>query len=107
MRLVYAAADPIEAEILREYLAAHGIVASVFGGIAWGARGQLPADIYPQLALHDERDETRARELLRQYEEHRHAHGQWACSCGESSPVTFESCWNCGAEKPKDPALSR
>jgi len=100
MDVVYHAADPVEAEILRAYLAAHGIDAMVIGAPLWGARGELPADAYPRLALHDGRDRETALRLLRQYERRRHAHASWSCGCGEQSPVTFETCWSCGAERP-------
>jgi hypothetical protein len=99
MSSLYQAADPIEAEILRQYLEVHGIAVSIFGSMAWSARGELPADAYPRLHLQDPRDEARARELLHQYERRRHAHGLWHCDCGESSPITFETCWNCGVER--------
>lgn len=96
MHTVYLAADPIEAEILREYLAAHGIACTILGAGLWGARGELAADAYPRLCLQDLRDQERARELLRQYEHRRHAQAEWRCGCGECSPVSFESCWHCG-----------
>ena len=99
MSALYLAADPLEAEILREYLAAHGIAVDIFGSFAWGGRGDLPADAYPRLHLQDARDEARARALLHQYERRRHAGGLWSCACGESSPMTFETCWQCGAER--------
>jgi hypothetical protein len=100
MTPVYAAADPVEVEILRAYLAAHGIDTVVLGSPLWGARGELQADAYPRLMLQDERDESRARDLLRRYERGRHAHASWICACGEHSPVTFEICWACGSERP-------
>ncbi|MGH8462345.1 MAG: DUF2007 domain-containing protein [Stenotrophobium sp.] len=100
MNTLYVAADPIEAEILRGYLAAHGIATSVFGSFAWSGRGDLPVDIYPRLQLQDERDHDRARQLLAQYEQHAHVHSIWRCGCGECSPAYFEACWNCGASPP-------
>lgn len=100
LQTVYSAADPLEAEILRAYLAAHGIETRVIGAPLWGARGELPADAYPRLVLCDDRDDGRARELLRLYERRRHAHALWRCACGEESPVTFETCWACGVERP-------
>lgn len=100
MHSLYAAADPLEAEILRAYLAAHGIEVLVFGVPLWGARGELPAEPYPRLMLRDAGDAARAQALLQLYERRRHAHASWACSCGERSPVTFETCWCCGAERP-------
>jgi hypothetical protein len=100
METVYLAADPIEAEILRQYLEAHGIACTIVGAGLWGARGELAADVYPRLCLHDAAQSTQARGLLRQYEHRRHAQAEWRCACGEASPVHFESCWQCGAARP-------
>jgi len=100
MDTFYLAADPIEAEILREYLAAHGIACSVLGSGLWSGRGELGADIYPRLCLQDERDSGRAKDLLHQYERRRHSHAEWHCACGEDSPMTFETCWQCGEPRP-------
>ncbi len=100
MDTLYSASDPIEAEILRSYLQSHGIEVAVFGSPLWGARGELPSDAYPRLILQDQRDLDRAKTLLKQYEQRRHAHAIWPCGCGENSPVTFESCWACGADRP-------
>jgi hypothetical protein len=97
---LYQAADPLEAEILKDYLAAHGIAVDIFGGYVWGGRGDLPGDVYPRLHLRDERDKSRARELLRSYERNAHIPWQWQCICGENSPDNFAICWNCNAEKP-------
>lgn len=96
MSSLYQAADPLEAEILKDYLAAHGIGVHILDGHAWGGRGDLPANIYPRLALQDERDEARARDLLRQYERNAHNPWQWRCACGELSPDNFSVCWACG-----------
>lgn len=98
MHTVYTAADPLEAEILRSYLAAHGIAARILGAGLWSGRGELPID-GPRLAVEDVARVDTARELLRRYEHRRHAHAQWACSCGETSPIHFELCWSCGAER--------
>lgn len=97
MDTVYLAADPIEAEILREYLAAHGIDCEVFGSGLWSARGELAADAYPRLSLRNPADRPAAEDLLKQYERRRHTHAEWTCACGEPSPMHFETCWNCGA----------
>lgn len=104
MHPVYLAADPIEAEILREYLAANGIECTVLGAALWGARGELGAAPYPRLFVHEATHVERARNLLEQYERRRHAHAEWRCACGESSPIHFESCWHCGAQKPERPS---
>lgn len=100
METVYLAADPIEAEIVREYLAAHGIATSILGAALWGGRGELGAAPYPRVCLQQDGDRERALDLLRQYEHRRHAHAEWRCACGESSPIHFESCWQCGTNRP-------
>jgi hypothetical protein len=100
MKAVYLAADPIEAELVRDYLAAAGIEAYASGINAWGGRGELPLDAYPRLHLRDPGDEVRARALLREYERRAHIPWHWRCPCGECSPEYFEICWHCGADKP-------
>ncbi|MFT4045794.1 MAG: DUF2007 domain-containing protein [Solimonas sp.] len=97
---VYAAADPLEAEILRSYLAAHGITVQVLGTALWSARGELPADAWPRLVLDDASLLEPARELLRRYEHRRHAQASWPCACGERSPNHFDFGWSCGRERP-------
>ncbi|QHS10482.1 DUF2007 domain-containing protein [Sinimarinibacterium sp. NLF-5-8] len=100
MTPIYAAADPVEAEILRAYLADHQIDSIILGAALWGAGGELPVNTYPQLALTDERDTERARELLRRYEHRRFSQATWQCPCGEANPITFDLCWACSAERP-------
>lgn len=100
MHTLYAAANPLEAEILRAYLAEHGIRAQLLGAGLWSGLGELPADNWPRLMLDDDSQLAPARELLRRYEHRRHAGASWTCRCGESSPVHFEICWSCGHERP-------
>lgn len=100
MHTLYAAADPLEAEILRCYLAEHGIRAQVLGAGLWSGLGELPADSWPRLVLEDEAPAAHARELLRRYEHRRFAQASWLCGCGEHSPVHFEICWACSGERP-------
>jgi hypothetical protein len=100
MKTLYAAADPIEAEILRSYLAEHDIAVQILGAGLWSGRGELPVDAWPRLMLEDEGQRDEARELLRRYEHRRHAQASWSCECGERSPVHFEVCWSCGRERP-------
>lgn len=100
MHTLYAAADPLEAEILRGYLAAHGIATRILGAALWSAHGELPIDSGPRLILDDPLQAAAAHELLRQYEHRRHAHASWRCACGEESPIHFELCWACARERP-------
>jgi hypothetical protein len=96
---LYLAANPVEAEIVKDFLATHGIATRVRGGYAWGAVGELPfVEAYPRLYLEDERDRERALALIREYEQPvEKIH--WRCpQCGEHSPGHFATCWNCGTE---------
>jgi len=97
---IYLAANPVEAEIVKDYLAAHGIAVTVRGAL-WGAVGDIPMpEAYPRLYLEQERHRDRARELIRQYES-RIEGPAWTCAaCGESAPGTLALCWNCGTARP-------
>ncbi|MGQ0697432.1 MAG: putative signal transducing protein [Panacagrimonas sp.] len=92
---IYLAADPVEAEIVRNLLGCEHIECDIFGAMLWGGRGEIAADPYPRLVLRDPRDEARARELLREYREGS-LRPAWTCGCGESVPGNFAACWSCG-----------
>lgn len=96
MEVLYQAADPIEAEIVRGLLAAERIEADVFGSLLWAGRGELAADPYPRIVLRDPRDRERALELLGEYRAAQAA-VCWTCVCGEAVPGNFAACWACGA----------
>lgn len=95
MALVYLAADPIEAEIVRGLFAAERIDCDIFGAMLWGGRGEIAADPYPRVVLRDARDELRARELLREYRDGGRLQPAWTCRCGETVPGNFAACWAC------------
>lgn len=92
---IYLAADPIEAEIVRNLLATERIQVDVFGSLLWSGRGELAADAYPRIVLRDPRDEERAHELLAEYRRGGIA-PSWTCICGEAVPGNFAACWACG-----------
>lgn len=94
---IYSAADPLEAQIVVNLLAAERIDCDVFGSMLWAGRGELAADPYPRLVLRDERDHERAMELLDEYRSARDIQPVWTCGCGESVPGNFAACWSCGA----------
>ncbi len=96
---IYLAADPIEAEIVRNLFAAERIESDVFGSMLWSGRGELAADPYPRIMLRDPRDEPRARELLAEYQAAASTsatQAPWTCACGEAVPSNFAACWSCG-----------
>ena len=94
---VYLAAHPLEAQLVADFLAAHGVHTRQQGAFAWGAMGEIPMpESYPRLYLQDERDRERAQALLREYERGA-GPGQRDCpACGEASPAIFARCWSCG-----------
>lgn len=97
---IYLAADPIEAEIVRNLFATERIEIDIFGSMLWSGRGELAADAYPRIMLRDPRDEPRARELLAEYRSSPATWSSaphWTCACGEAVPGNFAACWSCGA----------
>lgn len=100
---LFLAANPVEAEIVRDYLAAHGIETDVLGNFSWGAVGEVPlAEAYPRLFLRRDADLARALALLRNYESGSTGPAQHCRSCGESSPAGFSVCWSCSAALDSD-----
>lgn len=100
MNTLYLAADPVEAHLLRDYLAARGIEVALPDLHAWGGRGDLPVNLYPRLLLRDESQRPAALAALAEWERPVHDREDWRCACGETSPTTFERCWACGNERP-------
>lgn len=101
MSTLYLAADPVEAHLLRDHLARHGIEVDLFDLMSWGGRGDLAVNTYPRVSLRDPRQEAQALALLRDWEADRSHIIDWQCACGEPSPETFEQCWACGAARPE------
>jgi len=91
--------DRIQAYLIRDLLAMHGVRTHLFNENMQGAVGGLPVDAaLPQIWLEDDCDLERARGLLARFEADRGREGEYLCgACREPNPVTFESCWNCGA----------
>ena len=98
MKRFYAAADLIEAQLLKDLLKESGIVTEIFNQNARGGIGEIPiTHAYPELWLLDEHDEARARELIDQYENTEVPNGVTLCNhCLEENPRNFASCWQCG-----------
>jgi len=99
MSALYLAADPIEAQILRDYLRDNGIAVRIDGEHLWSARGELPME-YPRLYLLDAADELQARALLAEYERRANNPSIWRCMRGETAPLHFEQCRNGQTDRP-------
>jgi hypothetical protein len=90
--------DRTQVYLLRDILAMHGIASHVFNEHMSSIVGDVPPDVaLPQLWLDDDADHVRARAVLRDHVAAGNRKGSLFCpACGEESPATFESCWNCG-----------
>lgn len=97
MQRLYSAANLPEAYLVRGLLAAAGIEARVFNEYAGGALGELPfSEVAPSVWIEEERDLTRARQVIASYEKPAAAPGSTRCvACGEESPRDFSICWQC------------
>jgi hypothetical protein len=106
MKKLYEAADRIEAQILKDALGANNVAAVIIGDYLSGAAGELPANIYPAVWVVEDRDLSRAEELLRDFTKSRSSMAEnntWRCSrCGERVEANFEVCWNCATPRVKD-----
>lgn len=96
---VYQAADLQEAHIVLGLLTQARIEARIFNEHARGGLGDIPfGETYPTIWVEDERDEVRARNIIRDYQSQPVATGVVFCpECGEESPAHFAVCWKCGA----------
>jgi len=90
--------DRVQAHLLRDLLARHGIRAHVLNLHGQSAVGELPPEVaLPQVWLDDGADRDRARALLARHEADARRTGVRFCGrCGEENPETFELCWQCG-----------
>jgi hypothetical protein len=102
MKKVYVAADWMEAQLVFDWLASNGLEPKMEGVYRQGAMGQLPVDATPSLWVADafaERAEQEIGAFHRRTRE-REQQEDWVCAgCGEPSPASMDSCWNCGRER--------
>ena len=96
---LYLAADPLEAHLLRDFLAERGIAVDLLDLHLWGGRGDLPVNLSPRVHLRDPRQRAAALAALAEWKR-RGSGVDWHCSCGEPVPDTFECCWACGRQRP-------
>jgi len=100
MICVYVARQRLDAYLVADRLKQAGIRTHVFNEHMSSIAGDVPPDVaQPQVWIADDRDEPRARALLREMEvDARRTRGAplHCRKCGEQSPGNFELCWNCG-----------
>lgn len=91
------------ASLLRERLAAEGIVCLLRNDELSTALGEIPfVECYPELWVVDDEVYPRARLLLDKWMEEAGAScPEWICpDCGERIEGQFLSCWKCGRMSP-------
>jgi hypothetical protein len=95
---VYVASQRYDAWLIADRLNQAGIRAHVFNQHASSIVGDVPPDVaQPQVWIERECDLDRAQVVLREIESAGSRIGDVACmACGETSPRTFDLCWNCG-----------
>ena len=98
LKRLYAAADLIEAQLLKDLLHEAGIVTEIFNQNARSGTGEIPfTHAYPELWLRNEYDHERARQIIDEYENTDISAGVIFCgNCQEENPRNFASCWHCG-----------
>jgi len=87
-----------DTHIVANLLRHAGIAVQVFNVNASGAFGELPMESsLPQVWLEQDKDESKARALIENYQHTAVSHIVRPCSqCGEENPIAFETCWSCG-----------
>lgn len=104
-REVYLAADPVNAEIVKDMLVDRGIAAHVRNQHLWGAMGEVPTTVYPEVWVDDPADYERARQIVSNFEKGPVDTGtEWTCpGCGEIVEGQFNACWHCQYPRPGQP----
>lgn len=99
---VYDAADPIDAQLVCDWLRAHHLQAETRGQYLSGATGELPPGNLCSVWIAEPRHKDLARQLIEQLEADRlrSAQPRPCPACGELCESQFELCWSCGASLP-------
>lgn len=97
MMRVYSAADLPGAHMVLHLLREAGIEAVVFNENAQGGLGEIPfVHVWPEVWVMDDRDASRAREIIRVIEQIDTTAQKCCGACGEVNPGNFQCCWRCG-----------
>jgi len=96
MKKLCTAANPTEANVIKDFLIDHGIEADIQGEELWALRGELPIT-YPEIFVPDAQVE-KASELVNSFRKNNDQSNltPWTCEkCGENIEGQFTDCWNC------------
>lgn len=103
MKKLIVSQSLVEVEAIQSILEQEGIRCTIKNQHTSNLAGEVPfAEVFPELWLIDDEEETKAQEILTRLQRQGTAEGEkWRCSkCGESHSVQFTSCWNCGTDRP-------
>ncbi len=96
MRLVYLAANLIDAQIVNDLLSSERISSKILNQSAIGATGEIPLNqVYPEVWIQQDSDYANARVIIEEFDKHISVEDILCNSCGEYNPGNFEYCWNC------------
>lgn len=100
MQKIYSANNLPDAYLIQGLLAEAGIESQILNEYAQGGLGEIPfTQTYPEIWLLNERDITKAKKIINQFEQTPSETGKLLCkNCHELNPDTFETCWHCGAQ---------
>lgn len=103
MKKVYSSSDNIQTGFLKGILEARNIQVLVKNEMLLGAAGEVPpTEIWPEIWVMDDRDETIAKTIIEQVLTPTIEHKQWQCNqCGEWIESQFSECWKCNASRPQ------
>jgi hypothetical protein len=106
VKQVHVAKHAAEAHLVKGFLEANGIEATVRGEYLTSGWGELPTDLC-SVWISDDREYERADRLVVDFltgRIAREAAGRsWTCErCGEILEGQFTACWKCGAARPRD-----
>ena len=103
MLKVYDAENQIDAQLALDALQSAEIEVVMKGQFLSGAAGELPASGLVTLWVVDPDSESKARDIIAEYESRKHLSGppQECPGCSEMIDGNFVCCWNCGEELPE------
>ena len=101
MRLVFENIDFTIVGHMRSLLESEGIACDIRNAGSAGLAGEIPyTQVYPELWVLDNNDESRARAIIGDYRDKEIATPKapdWTCpKCGETVDGIYTECWNCG-----------
>ena len=100
MKLIYTHPNIAVLAQIHSLIERAGIECAVHNEYASGALGELaPINAWPEVWIINDRDFERSSLIIEESQQAIEA-PDWQCSqCGNSSPATFDTCWQCGSER--------